>query len=192
MRKLGFILTMLALFLCSCAGTGTPAPTPATEPATTSAPTSTTDPEKEAVPDIPSNGMWQITLLHAESTDNLSSTTAVVQYNGEVFQRENKDAPQSGNLFVILELSVKKIGSGSTTFMWKDATIEDANGKRYARHGNDTFLENYNLPRLKATDLKIGANKGFVCYEIPAEATTGALTFVYEGADGPIRLSIAL
>lgn len=142
--------------------------------------------------DINDNGIWRVELLHAESTDILVGTSAYVQYDGEVLNVENTDAPQNGYVFLLMELSIEKIASGKASFIWKNTYVEDANGIRYPRHENDSFLSNYNFSRLKATDIKIGSNIGFVCYEVPAEATSHGLFFVYDGDEGQIKVKIPL
>ena len=176
MKRFIFIGMMLTLLLCSC----------------TNSSMSVSERQNDMIQDLNNNGMWELALIHAECTENLSSTTAVVQYNGEVFNRENNDAPQAGSIFLIMEFSIEKTGAGNSTFTWNNAYVETANGNKYYRHSNDTFLENYNLPRLKSTDLKIGGNLGFVCYEIPTEIMNDTLYFVYDGDEGQIRLQIIL
>jgi len=56
---------------------------------------------------------------------------------------------------------------------------------------NDTFLETHGLPRIKSTDLSIGNNHGYVCFEMPASSDFSKLTLVYaaEGSAQNIALS---
>lgn len=146
----------------------------------------------DTLPTADDNGMWSVELLFAETAETLAGTQAVVQYSGEVQTVEVADSPGPGNVFLLLELLVEKLQNGSAAFLWDNAYVEDENGNRYSRHENDTFLESYNLPRLKSVELKIGANRGFACYEIPEAASTGDLWFIYDGAEGEIRVKIAL
>ena len=60
-----------------------------------------------------------------------------------------------------------------------------------ARMANDTFLETHGLPRVKATDLSIGNNHGYICFEVPASVDASKLILVYsaEGSAQQIALS---
>jgi hypothetical protein len=111
---------------------------------------------------------WKIEVNKWEVTDDLSGSQAAQQYNGDVVQIQYNEKPSDGMSFLLVELTVTKQVAGALSFSWKNVSIKDSTGGRYARMANDTFLENYNFPRIKSTDLTLGENKGFACFEIPA------------------------
>jgi len=130
--------------------------------------------------------MWCVELHGCELADSLTATSAAVQYNGGILETQNEILPESGNTFLLLHLTVEKTGEGKASFSWEDAYVADSSGGRYHRHPNDTFLANLNIPRLKGTDIVLGKETGFVCYEIPKGA--GGLRFVADG--GNITLEV--
>jgi len=132
--------------------------------------------------------MWQVELISVEVSDSLLTSIAAVQYSGETITTENLVEPAQGNVFLLLELSIEKTGSGRASFTWRDARITDAGGGEYFRHPNDTFLAHLNIPRLKGTDIVFGLEYGFACFEIPASAT--GLRFVADDGNIVIELDI--
>ncbi|MDL2237389.1 hypothetical protein LJC56_06125 [Christensenellaceae bacterium OttesenSCG-928-K19] len=189
MKKIVYGFLAAALMLGGCTA-NVPENEISTPPATaTAASPSEQDGALQAADD---NGMWSVELLFAEMTDTLAGTQAVVQYSGEVETVETNDSPKPGNAFLLLELLIEKMQNGSSSFTWENAYVEDGDGNQYMRHDNDTFLSGYNLPRLKSVELKIGANQGFACYEIPENVSTDCLWFVYDGTEGTVRVKITL
>ena len=130
--------------------------------------------------------MWQVGLLGAELADSLTVTMATVQYSGEVLETTSEAKPGNGNTFLLLELTIEKIGTGRASFSWADAHIQDSGGNVYYRHPNDTFLSNLNIPRLKGTDIVFGKESGYVCFEIPSAAK--GLRFIAD--DGNINIGV--
>jgi hypothetical protein len=97
----------------------------------------------------------------------------------------HEQSPASGNIYLIMNLTVQKTGSQSVPFQWKDLTVRDANGAVYGRRENDSFLEQHQYtPRMTGLDLRLGKEQGWVCYEIPASAAQGKLTLVYTTDEG--------
>ena len=127
--------------------------------------------------------IWQISVEASEITDSISSTQAVVAYGGDVSQVSHSDAPSEGNVYLLVLLSIDKAQAGKDKFLWSDLSVVDADGNAYTRMANDTFLETHGLPRVKATDLSIGNNHGYICFEVPATLDASKLTLVYD-ADG--------
>ena len=132
--------------------------------------------------------MWRVELLSAELADSLTATQAAVQYNGDVLETQSQVEPDSGNTFLLLHLTIEKIGTGKSSFSWTDAYIEDSDGNAYYRHPNDTFLTNLNIPRLKGTDIVFGSESGYACFEIPK--TADRLQFVADGGAIVIEVQI--
>ena len=135
--------------------------------------------------------VWQLSVEESEITDSISSTQAVVAYGGDVSQVSHSDQPSDGNVYLLLLLNIDKSQPGKDKFLWSDLTVVDADGNSYSRMANDTFLETHGLPRIKATDLSIGNNHGYVCFEVPATVDATKLTLVYsaEGSAQQIALS---
>ena len=135
--------------------------------------------------------VWQISVETSEITSSISSTEAVVTYGGDVNQVSHSDDPSEGNVYLLLLLNIDKTQAGKDKFLWSDLSVVDADGNTYARMANDTFLETHGLPRVKATDLSIGNNHGYICFEVPATVDDSKLTLVYsaEGSAQQIALS---
>lgn len=150
--------------------------------------------ESEEVPENVSSNqedfLWQLSLVNAEIADNLANTQVFIQYDGVAEEVPYAKSPSDGNTFLLLELNIDKTEAGGQPFSWSDTYVMDGEGNQYKRHENDTFLEDYNLPRLKATDLTIGSNTGFVCFEIPVGTDTSNLKFVHEAAEGENVIAI--
>jgi len=73
-------------------------------------------------------------------------------------------------VFLLLELSIEKTGTGRVSFSWSDAHITNKDGNIYYRHPNDTFLANLNIPRIRGSDIVFGTEFGYVCTVIQAFA----------------------
>jgi hypothetical protein len=130
--------------------------------------------------------MWRVELIHAETAKSLTATLAALQYGGDIIETTSDIVPESGNVFLLLELTIEKIGTGRAAFSWSDAHIKDDNGVTFFRHPNDTFLTNLNIPRLRGTDIVLGVEYGFVCFEIPKDAS--GLIFIAD--DGNIEIKV--
>jgi len=130
--------------------------------------------------------MWRVELHSAELADNLTATLSAMQYGGGVINSTKEIEPGEGNTFLLLELTVEKIGTGRAAFSWADAHIEDSGGNAYYRHPNDTFLANLNLPRLRGTDIVLGKETGFACFEV----SKGAEGLQFVADEGNIRIEI--
>ena len=135
--------------------------------------------------------VWQISVEESEITDSISSTQAVVAYGGDVSQVSHSDAPSEGNVYLLVLLNIDKTQVGKDKFLWSDLSVVDADGSTYARMANDTFLETHGLPRVKATDLSIGNNHGYVCFEIPATVDASKLTLVYSAEDSAQQIALS-
>ena len=167
-RRIIILFTLLAIAMSSC--------TQATEQNNS---TNTVQTESD---------MWSVEILSSETTESLTTTIAAIQYNGDLQETENQIYPQSGNEFLLLNLTIEKIGTGKAAFSWSDAHIEDNNGNLFYRMENDTFLANLNIPRLKGTDIVLGTETGFVCFEIPKGSS--GLSFVSDEGNIIIELGI--
>lgn len=133
---------------------------------------------------------WAVSVTRCEIAEDLSTSQSAVQYDGESVSYDVSEKPQGGNVFVLIEMVIEKEGTGASNFLWDNAYVEDAQGTRYSRHANDTFLRSFNLPRIKSTDLVLGKNEGFVCYELPSDAAKGDLYFVYETDGESVKMQI--
>ena len=99
---------------------------------------------------------------------------------------ENLVEPAGGHVFLLLE--IEKTGTGRAAFSWGDAHIMDAGGNVYYRHPNDTFLANLNIPRIRGTDIVLGLEYGFVCFEIPKDAD--GLRFIADEGNILIKVNV--
>jgi len=132
--------------------------------------------------------LWRVELHDAEKTDSLTATLAAIQYTGDLIETESLLKPKSGYVFLLLHLTIEKSGTGKTAFSWNDAHIEDSSGSVFYRMENDTFLSNLNIPRIKGTDIVLGIETGYICFEI-SEGSSG-LRFVSD--DGNIVIDIGM
>ena len=136
------------------------------------------------------NLAWQVNLSKYEVKDKLDIVVTVKEYMGTT-QETHQQAPSAGNVYLIMDVSVNKQGTQTTPFEWDQLTVQDASGKSYPRLPNDSFLEQFNYtPRMTGLELKIGANEGWVCYEIPAGAADGKLSLVYSGTGSQQEITI--
>ena len=130
--------------------------------------------------------MWRVEVLSTEIAADLTAKMEAIEYDGDLQITEQQLEPESGYTFLLLELTIEKIGDGRSAFSWNDAHIEDSKGNIFYRMENDTFLSNLNLPRLKGTDIVFGTETGFACFEIPIESN--GLRFVSDEGNIVIKL----
>lgn len=135
---------------------------------------------------------WQLNILNAEVAENLANTQTFILYGGSTEDVQYVKTASSGNTFLLLELEVDKNGVGGTPFSWSGVYVEDGDGNQYRRMENDVFLEDYDLPRLKSTDLTIGNNSGHICLEIPVDIDMTSLKLVHETEEGLNALPISI
>ena len=140
----------------------------------------------EAVADVTQSEMWTVELSRAEMTDTLTATLAAIQYGGDILETVSEIVPGAGNSFLLLELTIEKTGVGRASFSWGEAHITDKDGNIYYRHPNDTFLTNLGIPRLKGTDIVLGKESGYICFEIPKDASD----LRFRADDGAIDIGI--
>jgi hypothetical protein len=133
---------------------------------------------------------WKIEVFNFEIAEDLSTTASALLYSGDIALIDFHEEPTHGNTFLLIELSIEKKNPGPSVFEWARLTIEDESGATFYRHPNDTFLEVYNFPRIKSTDLTFGKHDGFICFEIPVSSKAGSLNLVYGSDDGTINLNL--
>jgi len=148
------------------------------------------EPTATPMPDVRTETDWMLTLLSHESADDLSGTKAAVLYSGDKIDVAYRQKPGAGNTYLLLEIRVEKERAGAGAFRWTDVRVEDATGERWSRMANDTFLSNFNFPRIKSTDLTFGTNEGFLCFEVPKSVAAGPLVLVHETEGGLTRIAL--
>lgn len=173
-RKHRTAIVTLAFALLLLSGCAPQAATPAAQP---------TEPKADAQ-------VWRITVHECQLTDTMTSSKALVEYDGQQNQVSYSDAPPDGFHYLLLLLDIDKTQPGKEKFKWSDLRVMDAAGTAYPRHENDTFLELHGLARIKATDLSIGSNHGYVCYLIPTTVDAALLTLVYTAQEGQQRIAL--
>jgi len=135
--------------------------------------------------------IWTVAVSKSEVKESLDTVEGVTQYNGSKIDVEHKQSPASGNVYLILNVTVSKTGNQSTPFDWQWLVVEDASGNSYHRLANDTFLEQFQYtPRITGLELRMGENSGWMCYEIPSSAAAGKLNLAYtaQGSQQEIAL----
>lgn len=121
---------------------------------------------------------WTVSVQDVQVKEVLESTDNVRQYDGSIAKVAHQNAPSEGNVFVVVNLDMKKNVSGNHPFVWENMVLQDADGNAYER-AKDVFLTDYKYDRLPATDLKLDA-KGWACYEVPAAAANKEMKLVYK------------
>lgn len=150
-----------------------------------------TEPTIQATPEAEPALVWRITIEASERTTNLSSTKAVVEYGGDENQVSYSDEPDEGHAYLLLMLNIDKTQPGKEKFLWSELAVADADGNTYSRMNDDTFLELHGLPRIKATDLSIGNNQGYVCFQIPLAVDSSRLMLVYSAEGSRQNISFS-
>ena len=135
-------------------------------------------------------GAWQLAVLNVEIAGSLKGSQDSVQYSGDTLSTGIQETPGEGNVFVLIELNADKIETGTSKFVWDHVYVADTEGNRFGRMANDSFLDNYGFERMKATDLTLGNNQGYICFEIPAQAVQSALTLHYEADEGTATIAL--
>ena len=123
---------------------------------------------------------WTVSVHEYKIVDGLESVDDVRQYDGSIAKVPHKNVPSKDNVFVLLNLDVKKNVSGNHPLIWDNLILRDSNGNNYTRM-QDVFLTDYKYDRLPATDLKLDG-KGWICFEVPADAAK-KLNLIYSEND---------
>jgi hypothetical protein len=133
---------------------------------------------------------WQVEVSRFEIKGSLNFVESVTQYNGSKIDVTHTQTPDAGNVYLIIEVTIRKTNNQSTaSFDWQGLVVKDASGNSYHRLENDTFLEQYQYtPRITGLELRFGENSGWMAYEIPASVAAGQLTLVYTVEEGQQEL----
>lgn len=127
---------------------------------------------------------WKISVFGSEIKEALHTTGTVTQYDGTVEEITFENKPAPGNVFVLINLTVNKAAAGGPAFSWKDVVLTDGAGTSYARYENDVFLSDHGYDRMAGTDLRLGENSGWVCFELPADQAKTALILTHTSEEG--------
>ena len=123
---------------------------------------------------------WTVSVHEYKIVDGLESVDDVRQYDGSIAKVPHKNVPSKDNVFVLLNLDVKKNVSGNHPLIWDNLILRDSNGNNQSRM-QDVLLTDYKYDRLPATDLKLDG-KGWICFEVPADAAK-KLKLIYSEND---------
>lgn len=126
---------------------------------------------------------WELSVVKTEIKEKLHTDAGVTRYDGTTAATAYDDAPQAGDVFLLVELTADKTKPGGEAFIWNKLSVQDANGNSYARMENDSFISSHNYKRLPGTDLKLGNNTGWVAFEIPAKSADEKLVLVYSPSE---------
>jgi hypothetical protein len=129
--------------------------------------------------------VWQVEISEVVIVDNLDTVESVTQYDGSKIDVVHKQSPEPGNVYLIMNVTVKKTDNQSSTpFDWQQLLVNDDAGISYNRLENDTFLEQHQYsPRMTGLEIRFGENTGWLCYEIPASSATGKLVLSYKAEE---------
>lgn len=186
-----FLGLVVALSLTACSESADSTTTDSTPSQSTESQESTdTTPETASTSSNQEDFFWQIGIIGAERTTDLSNTQSFTLYGGDIEDVDYSATASDGHEFLILELSIDKAGAGGNPFDWADLRVEDSEGNAYTRMENDKFLEDYNLPRLNGTALTLGGNEGFICIEVPS--SSGDLSLIHQTDEGENKIPITL
>ncbi len=134
---------------------------------------------------------WNIQITQADIKTELRTTEIVTLYNGDKSEVDHENVPAQGNVFVILNLSVDKIGSDTSSFESMDIVILDNQGNIYQRLVNDSFIEQHDYsPRMTGLPFRFGETKGWICFEVPQAAANGKLYLAYTSDEGQQKYEI--
>lgn len=145
-------------------------------------------PPATKAPEIHTEKNWQVGATSFETATDLDGTKTAQQYDGTTTTTDLAKRPEAGYTYLLVELVVEKMIPGSPAFRWSDVRVLDAEGNAYGRLANDTFLESFGFHRIKSTDLTLGRNEGYACFEIPESSADGPLVLVHAGDDGETRI----
>ena len=137
-----------------------------------------------------SSSTWKVSVKNVEISDGLNTVAKVKQYDGSLMDVAYTNIPSEGNEYLLLEIEVEKIGTGTTPFAWNNAAIKNAKSDVEYKRVDDVFLTDHGYQRMNGTDLKIGDNDGWICFEIPETSETADLEFLYTVDDEKIQISL--
>lgn len=135
-------------------------------------------------------GLWKLTFEQMQIAKDLATEQSAVQYSGETVVSDIKETPAEGMVFVLVQLQIEKEQAGNSVFSWDQLSIQDESGTKYPRMDNDTFLQNYGYARQKSTDLTLGVNEGYICFELPEAAAAGKLTLRYDSEEATCSIPL--
>lgn len=132
---------------------------------------------------------WQITAVDSQIKSRLSTESTITHYDGSSEKVTVTQDAESGNVYVLIELTIKKAKSKGTPFSWEKLTLNDTKGNTYTRI-EDGFLVKHTFERLTPLEIRLGDHRGWIAFEIPeANAKTG-LTLVYQADEGENKVII--
>lgn len=133
---------------------------------------------------------WQVQVVKFEIKDSLHSVESVTQYNGSKINVTHDQKPDTGNVYVIVDVTITKTDNQSPApFDWQSLVVRDASGNAWHRLSNDTFLEQYQyMPRITGLELRFGQNSGWMAFEIPASSTAGKIGLAYTATGNQLEI----
>ena len=124
---------------------------------------------------------WSVTVLGTEVKSVLEATDDVRQYDGSIAKVNHKNVPSNGNIFLLVQLDLKKNIAGNHPFKWSSFELKNKDDAKFKRT-NDIFLADYKYKRIPATDLKLDA-QGWICFEVPNNAKPEDLKIIYRESE---------
>ncbi|MCD7954174.1 MAG: aryl-sulfate sulfotransferase [Lachnospiraceae bacterium] len=123
---------------------------------------------------------WQITLEDVTRSASLSAVSVELGYTS-VETTDIEQTASDGCEYCMLKLSFVKNGS-MEAIEWEKLFLIDGDGNSYTRI-DDSFITDFGMSRLPGTALNFGSYEGWICFEIPAEASDLTLVYAFESEE---------
>jgi len=131
---------------------------------------------------------WQIALEDATRSATLSAVSVELGYTS-VETTDIEQTASDGCEYCMLKLSFVKNGS-TESIEWEKLFLTDGDGNSYTRI-DDSFITEFGMSRLPGTALNFGSYEGWICFEIPEEASDLTLVYAFESEELSISVNIA-
>ena len=130
---------------------------------------------------------WIVRVIDVETRGSLTTKTQVKQYDGSMKDVDYDNEPSAGNIYCLINMSISKTAAGGSSFEWERLHIIGDDGMSYNRI-EDIFLSNHGYDRLPGTDLQIGDNNGWICFELPQDVKVQKLIYETDDTQAEIEL----
>jgi len=132
---------------------------------------------------------WQITVDKTQVVSVLSNKTTITHYDGTSEEVTVTDKPESGKVYVLIQLTIVKAKTGGSAFSWDKLTLTDQAKTVYPRLQDD-FLTQHELDRLPGIELRLGTHTGWIAFEVDQDQAKKALRLIYKADEGDNTLWI--
>ncbi len=120
---------------------------------------------------------WHIVTELYEVNPSLENISVALGY-GNIQTSEFVKTAQEGQTFCMVKLLIEKKGS-KEVIDWDNMILTDSEGNEYHRI-DDEFILDLGMKRMPGTKLNFGSNEGWICYEVPQDATGLTLSYAFD------------